>query len=313
VPDDEVVFICGEENHHPYHRNCLTVQGLGETSNCPRCLDMEREYRLSPPCAVCGERVRGTAWSIDGKCEHGVHGKCLDSWDAGRIVGCIVCHSAKIVCPICRKPCQPGHRHDLVRCRECKARVIEQIADDHDCACALFNDRPCLVCGEAEKKHDVKCRVRIKAYLKWGGSGFLYACPLCDEYAADLGSHFKTEHRALRCRRCTYVINKSAGPTHVAQCDGAKFCPADGCRAVVSGRMRKISKQRPNLLVEDHDCRGLYECLICHSFFLSADDLEEHATNCLPNGRESKRRRRTAFDVSNEVVLATGAIRETDQ
>lgn len=322
VADKNIVTLCEASNHHVYHESCLAVQDLGELSDCPACLKEDRESRIAPPCAPCGERIRDVAWSL-GDCGHAMHSSCLESWDRGRIVGCLACNLARPVCPCCGRDFKVCGGHVLARCprEKCRARVFEELIGAHDCSLRASGDKPCMRCAKPVSGHETLCTKELASLIRWDAARpghFLYVCALCSEAVPDLAAHFADEHRPVRCRACGFAVAKHVAREHVESCGGSKTCPAEACKEIVSGLVIARARSDPGALWKDHECSGLYACAFdCGAFFYKVDEMERHASDCATASgavrAPATRKRRRAFDKSNEFVLACSSLNQVDQ
>lgn len=320
VSTGERVSLCDDSNHHVYHADCLKVADLGATSNCPACAKEDRASRISSPCAACGERVRGTSWTLN-SCDHGMHLECIKPWYEKRIDGCIPCGQARPICPACACPFEDCGGHVLARCPndDCRTRVFKELIGKHDCTLRLFGDKPCFACARPVSEHEGSpCRTSLVPFMRWDRSRvghFLYVCPLCSKAVPDLTAHFSEDHRPVRCKRCNFAVSKHATREHLKNCGGSKICPAAGCTTIVSITLYKRAERDPKALWEDHKCGGLYECpFLCGAFFYLVDRMRKHAKGCISTvPRSGKRSRRAAFERSKEIILTCSSFNQVDE
>ncbi len=307
VETNHRVTLCDESNHHVYHSDCLKIHDRGETSDCPECAREESENRNAPPCAACGELVRGASWTVN-DCIHGLHPRCFKMWSDGRLEGCIACGQMRPICPVCERPSAECDGHVLARCKKCRVRVFEELIDKHDCK--LSDDKPCFRCGRSLSTHKEPCAKFLAPLMRWNHSRpghFFYVCPLCPEAVPDLADHVEASHSAIRHSKCGFTIAKHAASTHRSACGSTKICPAEGCSATVTATDHKLALSDPSILYRGHGCRGLYACPFeCGTFFYLPDDMSDHVEACVislaPRGTATKRRR-AAFERSQEIVL----------
>lgn len=307
------VGLCGLP--HAYHGACLTTRHMGSTSACIACEKDARDALLAPTCPACGDRIVGMAWTGECDREHGYHAECLAEWDAGRLVGCIVCKTLAVVCPICDKKIDPGHSHRGVRCKTCKSALLEDIAPDHSCTDSdLFGGKLCFWCGKGLDGHaEAMCDARMTGRAIVRGGKVAIACPICAQMRPDMAAHIAIEHAPMRCRECRAAVDTCACSYHASKCDPHVVCPADGCKEIIKKRAHDDGLIDPGELWRDHACVGLFDCPNCEAAFFDADAMSAHARECDPDDRVRKRpRRRRAFEKSDAIVRACADISEEE-